>query len=72
MMMNGMGTGTGSTIIAGYRLADWATGLVLLLLSILIVALLGGFLGVVVDFVRSRVSKNTPPPADRNSAEGNK
>ena len=72
MMMNGMGTGTGSTIIAGYRLADWATGLVLLLLSILIVALLGGFLGAVVDFVRSRVSKNTPLPADRNSAEGNK
>ena len=72
MMMNGMGTGTGSTIIAGYRLADWATGLVLLLLSILIVALLGGFLGAVVDFVRSRVSKNAPPPADRNSAEGRK
>ncbi len=71
-MMNGMGTGTGSIIIAGYRLADWATGLVLLLLSVLIVALLGGFLSVAVDFLGRAFRKNEMPPDDSNSAEGKK
>lgn len=72
MMMNGMGTGTGSTMIAGYRLADWATGLVLLLLSILIVALVGGFLSVAIDFVKAAFRKNDAEVKESKSADAKK
>ena len=72
MMMNGMGTGTGAAMIAGYRLADWATGLILLLLSILIVALVGSFLAVAVDFIRGVIRKNELRPEESSSTEGRK
>lgn len=37
MMMNCMDSGTGSWIVGGIRLADWATGLTDLLLALLVV-----------------------------------
>ena len=72
MMMNGMGTGTGSTIIAGYRLADWATGLVLLFLSILIVALVGGFLGAAIDCFWRVFRKDAQQQDKHSSVDGEK
>lgn len=70
MMMNAMGTGTGATIIGGYRLVDWASGLVLLLMSILIVALLAGTLAAMIGFLRRAFDKTALPPEPKNSAEG--
>ena len=69
-MMNGMGTGTGSTIVAGYPLADWATGLVLLLLAILIVALMAGFMRAAVDLINRAVGKDTSKQGGRSFEEG--
>ena len=40
MMMNGMGGGIGSTMLIGWPLADWATILLLLVVSIMVVAFL--------------------------------
>ena len=44
MMMNGMGGRIGSTMIMGWPLADWATILLLLIVSIMVVAFLSSML----------------------------
>lgn len=37
MMMNCMGMGTGSTVVAGIRLADWAIALTYMLAALLLI-----------------------------------
>ena len=44
MMMQGMGGGIGGTMIMGWPLADWATILLLLIVSIMIVAFVSALL----------------------------
>lgn len=44
MMMNGMGGGIGSTMVMGWPLADWATIMLLLIVSIMVVAFLSSIL----------------------------
>ena len=44
MMMNGMGGGIGSTMIMGWPLADWATIMLLQIVSIMVVAFLSSLL----------------------------
>ena len=50
MMMHGMGGGIGGTMIMGWPLADWATILLLLIVSIMIVA----FVSAILDVLKPR------------------
>ena len=60
MMMHGMGGGIGGTVIMGWPLADWATILLLLIVSIMIVA----FVSAILSFLKPRLdrtlSRNRP------------
>ena len=66
MMMHGMGGGIGGTMIMGWPLADWATILLLLIVSIMVVAFLGAILSHLKpqpeQTHRSRDQKETTPP----------
>ena len=53
MMMHGMGGGIGATMIMGWPLADWATILLLLIVSIMIVALVSA----VLSFLKPRLDR---------------
>ena len=53
MMMHGMGGGIGGTVIMGWPLADWATNLLLLILSIMIVA----FVSAILSFLNPRLDR---------------
>lgn len=55
MMMHGMGGGIGTTMIMGWPLADWATILLLLIVSIMIVALVSA----VLSFLKPRLTRTT-------------
>ena len=65
-MMHGMGGGIGATMIMGWPLADWATIMLLLIVSIMVVA----FLSAVLSFLTPRPEqrhgrtdqKETTPP----------
>lgn len=62
MMMHGMGGGIGATMIMGWPLADWATILLLLIVSIMIVTLVSAGL----SFLKPRLNR-TPrrdPPQE--------
>ncbi len=60
MMMNGMGGGIGSTMVMGWPLADWATIMLLLIVSIMVVA----FLSSIMTFFQPR-----PERANRRDDE---
>ena len=53
MMMHGMGGGIGGTMIMGWPLADWATILLLLIVSIMIVA----FVSAILSFLKPRLDR---------------
>lgn len=53
MMMHGMGGGIGATMIMGWPLADWATILLLLIVSIMIVA----FVSAILSFLKPRLGR---------------
>lgn len=53
MMMHGMGGGIGATMIMGWPLADWATILLLLIVSIMIVA----FVSAILSFLKPRLDR---------------
>ena len=44
MMMHGMGGGIGTTMIMGWPLADWATIMLLLIVSVMVVAIVSAVL----------------------------
>lgn len=44
MMMHGMGGGIGNTMILGWPLADWATIMLLLIISVMVVAFVSAVL----------------------------
>ena len=50
MMMHGMGGGIGGNMIIGWPAADWATILLLLIVSIMIVS----FVSAILNFVKPR------------------
>ena len=58
-MMHGMGGGIGRTMIMGWPLADWATILLLLIVSIMIVA----FVSAMLSFLKPRLDQT--PRRDR-------
>lgn len=62
MMMHGMGGGIGATTIMGWPLADWATILLLLIVSIMIVALVSA----VLSFLKPRLNRmpHSDPPQE--------
>ena len=62
MMMHGMGGGIGGTMIMGWPLAEWATNLLLLILSIMIVA----FVSAILSFLKPPLGR-TPR---RNGPQG--
>ena len=53
MMMHGMGGDIGGTMIMGWPLADWATILLLLIVSIMIVA----FVSAILSFLKPRLDR---------------
>jgi len=65
-MMHGMGGGIGATVIMGWPLADWATIMLLLMVSIMVVAFLGAILSHLKprpEHTQRRRDRNeTPPP----------
>ena len=66
MMMHGMGGGIGGTMIMGWPLADWATILLLLIVSIMIVAFVSAILSFLKPRLDRRLSRNRPQePAPR-------
>lgn len=58
MMMHGMGGGIGTTMILGWRLADWATIMLLLIVSVMVVA----FVSAVLSALQPWLTR-TPPRA---------
>lgn len=60
MMMYGMGGGVGATMIMGWPLADWATILLLLIVSIMIVAFASAILSVLNPRLGRTISHNRP------------
>ena len=64
MMMHGMGGGIGGTMIMGWPLADWATILLLLIVSILIVA----FVSAILSFLKPRLDRTLRSNRPREQA----
>lgn len=60
MMMHGMGGGIGGTMIMGWPLADWATILLLLIVSLMIVAFVSAILSFLKPRLDWRLSRNRP------------
>ena len=57
-MMHGMGGGIGATMILGWPLADWATIMLLLIVSVMVVA----FVSAALSALKLRLNR-TPPRA---------
>ena len=55
MMAGCMGGGIGAAMVFGWPLSDWAVILLLLVISVLTIALLGAFVGVVASWFRRPV-----------------
>lgn len=55
-MMHGMGGGVGATMIMGWPLADWATIVLLLIVSIMTVA----FVSAILSFLKPRPDRPVP------------
>ena len=64
MMMHGMGGGIGTTMIMGWPLADWATIMLLLIVSVMVVAIVSA----VLSALKPRLTAND----DRSGASATK
>ena len=73
MMMHGMGGGIGTTMILGWPLADWATIMLLLIVSVMVVAIVSAALSALTPWLTGTPARAQPKkqakPLPEESAE---